>query len=76
MAKSFDRGYGRSLRMHDRLIELATRTQFTPGEAAVYEASKRAWTPERWAHRAAPTQVQPQPEPKPLDLSALKAKWG
>lgn len=76
MAKSFDRGYGRSLRLHDRLIEIATRSQFTPGEAAVYEASRPAWTPERWQHRAAQPQVQPQPEPKPLDLSGLRAKWG
>lgn len=75
MAKSWSRGYGRSLSMHDRLIEGVMRSQWRPGESAVYEASKPAWTPERWPTRQQPAQVQAQPQAEPLDLEGLKAKW-
>jgi hypothetical protein len=57
MAKNYDRGLGRSMRMHDRLIERAQRTVFSlPEEGTTPDPQhaaepKRAWTPERWAHR-------------------------
>ena len=76
MAKSYERGYGRSLRMHDRLIEGVMRSQWRPGEAAVYDSLKPSWTPERWPTRAnqAPAQSVDQ-KPTSESLEALKAKW-
>lgn len=53
MAKSWDRGMGRSSRMHEKLIDRAERTMWfqPPKESPEVPETKRAWTPERWAHR-------------------------
>lgn len=56
MAKNYDRGLGRSMQMHDRLIDRAERRVFSLPEERTTEPQperKRAWTPERWAHRIA-----------------------
>ena len=55
MAKSWDRGMGRASAMHDRLLTRVEKSMWTlphePKEAQPMPEPKRAWTPERWAHR-------------------------
>lgn len=55
MAKNYDRGLGRSMQMHEKLIDRAERKMFFYGEDRTTSQPapepKRAWTPERWANR-------------------------
>ena len=57
MAKNWDRGLGRSMQMHENLIERAERKMFFYQERTTEDQPepKRAWTPERWASRIART---------------------
>ena len=73
--KNWSRGIGRSVAMHDKLIDGVERKlfRFRDDEPMLYDPNKRAWTPERWNVKAVPTIAV---ESKPLDVSGLKKKWG
>ena len=44
-------GYEKSSKMQDKILDRMSGTRTPKEQAPVYDLSKPAWTPERWAHR-------------------------
>lgn len=68
-------GNEKSSQMQDRIISRVDRNRWRSEETKVEVLPKRAWTPERWAHRI-PATHQTQTQAAPLDLTSLQAKFG